>query len=61
MSEYKVEKTKIVAWKSAHLGRWRDETPNVESTKETRLLVDMIHDQELQEDEVVQPQHSGST
>ena len=61
MSKYKVEKTKIVSWKSAHLGRGRDETPNVESTKETRLLVDMIPDQELQEDEAVQPQNSRST
>ena len=51
----------VAAWKLAHLGRGRDETPNVESTKETRLLVDMIPDQELQEDESVKPQHSRIT
>ena len=51
----------ITSWKLGHLGRGRNETPNVESTEEIRLEVDMISDLELQEDGVVQPQHSGST
>ena len=46
-------KTKVSTRKLAHSILGRDETPNVELTKETRLEVDMIPDQELQEDEAV--------
>ena len=45
----------VAAWKLAHSIQGRDETPNVESTKETRLEVDMIPDLELQEDEEMWP------
>ena len=51
----------VAVCKLAHLSQGRDEMPNVESTKEKRMEVDMIPDQELQEDEAMQPQHSGRT
>ena len=41
LSGYKVEKMEIAAWKLAHSSRGRNETPNVESTRETRLELDV--------------------
>ena len=49
LSGYKVEKIEITAWKLAHLGRGRDETLIVKSTKERGCKM------------AVQPQHLGST
>ena len=56
LSGYKVEKVEIKAWKLAHSGQRRDETQNVESI----LEVDLIPEQELQENEALQPQHLGN-
>ena len=61
LSGYRVEKMEIAASKLAHSSRGRDETPNVESTKEMRMEVDLIPDQELPKNEAPQPQHSINT
>ena len=57
MSRYKFEKKEIEAWKLAHSGQGKDETHNVESI----LELELIPERELEENEALQPQHSGNT
>ena len=45
----------IAAWRLEHSGQGRNETLDEEPAKETRLEADLIPEQELQENEALQP------
>ena len=51
---------KVSAWKLTQSRQGGGETPTVELIKETELEVNINLDQEFQEDEEMQPEHSGN-
>ena len=61
LSRYKVTNMEVSSWKLAHSSQGGGETPMVELMKDRESEADITLDQELQEDEEMEPQESGNT